>query len=115
MSKGVDIRSVVRDIIEQTLNESASDSIVDDVSDGILLSLTNVINDEDDLVLSNAWEYMMGSMPDEERMALGRYEDVESTAELVVQKILKDPGLHDALHNVAATMLRSTIGLTQGD
>lgn len=85
-----------------------ADPIVDDtagaISQALLMSL------EDDVVGSNAFEMMMGSAPDEDRLTLARLEDVDATAELIVQAVYRHPGLHDKIHQMAAEMLESAMG-----
>lgn len=104
------IKKIVEEALANKLDEGrTSDPIVDETAGAIVHSLVSTIEDEDDIIASNAFEVMMGSSPDEDRLTLARFEDVDSTAELIVQAVYRDPALHDALHNVAAMILRNAM------
>ena len=105
-------RQIIESILKQRLSEAhpSEDPVASDCASALLNALVELLEGEEgDIVVSNAFEYMMGSGPDEERLTLGRYEDVEAVAEIVVQNILRDPDVHDLLHNMAASMLRSAM------
>jgi hypothetical protein len=94
---------------ENQLIEQSSDPIVDDTAGAIVHSLITAIEDNNDAIANDAFEVMMGSSPDEDRLTLARFEDVDATAELIVQAIYRDPGLHDTLHNMVSMLLRNAM------
>lgn len=104
------LEDAVKQIVKEALSEGrTADPIVDDTAGAIVHALVSALEDEDDVIASNAFEVMMGSAPDEDRLTLARFEDVDATAELVVQAVYRDPALHDQIHDIAATMLRNAM------
>lgn len=87
----------------------SSDPVVDDTAGAIVNALVMAL-EEDDVVGDNAFEMMMGSVPDENRLAKIRLEDVEATAELVIQAVYRDPELHSKLKEIAMSMIESAAG-----
>lgn len=117
----MDLSKAIKQIVEETLagrlNEDApsSDPVVDDTAGAIVNALLMSLEDEDDVLGSNAFEMMMGSAPNEDRLMQVRLEDVESTSELVVQAIYRDPALHAALKQIAKDMIESAAQGIQTD
>lgn len=91
---------------EAQLDENqSSDPVVDDTSGAIVSALIMAL--EENIIGDNAFEMMMGSAPDENRLTQVRLEDVEASAELVVQAVYRDPALHDSLKQLAMEMIES--------
>jgi hypothetical protein len=111
------IRKIVEEALAGRLNEDApsSDPVVDDTAGAMVNALVQSLEDDDDIIASNAFEMMMGSMPDENRLMKVRLEDVEATAELVVQAIYRDPNLHYALKQIAKDLIESAAQAIQTD
>lgn len=111
------VRKIINDIVNnKRLVESRHDSndpIVDMCSDALATALIEEL--EEGSVGGNALEIMMGSAPDEERLTLARYEDIDSVAELTVAKLLRDPGIHDSLYYIVEEMLRASMEAVKGD
>jgi hypothetical protein len=105
------VRKIVKESFAKSkLNEGrTSDPIVDDTASAITHVLLETLEQESDTIGNNAFEMVMGSAPDEDRLTLGRFEDVDATAELIVQAVYRDVDLHDALHNIASSVLRSAM------
>jgi hypothetical protein len=104
------IKKIVEEALTSKLAEArTSDPIVDEASGAIAEALLQTLEHEDGVIASNAFEMMMGSSPDEDRLTLARFEDVDSTAELIVQAVYRDPALHDAMHGMAAMILRNAM------
>src|SRR5574338_1029629 len=115
----MDLNAAIKKIVEEAraglLSEDAptSDPVVDETAGAIVNALVMAL--EDDVIGDNAFEMMMGSMPDENRLMKVRLEDVEATAELVVQAIYRDPELHAVLKQIAMDMIESAAQAIQTD
>lgn len=108
------IRSIVKEAMGQSLDENqSSDPVVDDTAGAIVNALVMALED-DSVIGDNAFEMMMGSAPDENRLAQVRLEDVEATSELVVQAVYRDPELHSKLKEIAMSMIESAAQATRG-
>ncbi len=86
-----------------------SDPIVDGASEALANELMRAVDNEQFVAV--ATEVMLGVADGHEhdKLTLARYEDVEHTAELIVQAVYRDPELHDQLHRVAAALLRNAM------
>lgn len=111
------VRNIINNIMKsKRLVESRHDSndpIVDMCSNALVAALIEEL--EEGSIGGNALEIMMGSAPDEERLTIARYEDIDSVAELVVAKLLRDATIHDSLYYIVEGMLRSSMEAIQGD
>ncbi len=108
------IQNIFKEATGQMLDENqSSDPVVDDTASAIVNALVMSL-DENDIVGDNAFEMMMGSYPDEDRLAQVRLEDVDATAELVVQAVYRDPELHSKLKQIAMNMIQSAAEATRG-
>ncbi len=108
------IKKIFQETTGSKLDENqSSDPVVDDTAGAIVNALVMSL-EQDDIVANNAFEMMMGSAPDENRLTQVRLEDIEATAELVVQAIYRDPALHGALKQIAMDMIESAADATQG-
>lgn len=117
----MNLEAAIRKIVEETrkgrLNEDAptSDPVVDETAGAIVGALLMSLEGDEDVLANNAFEMMMGSVPDEDRLAKVRLEDVDSTAELVVQAIYRDPELHATLKQIAKDIIESAAEAIQAD
>ncbi len=106
----MNLREAIARIVKEALVENnGSDPLVDDTAGAIAYSLTSEVESPTSVVANNAFEMMMGSSPDENRLTQVRLEDISATAELVVQAIYRDPALHDALKGIATEMIQSAM------
>lgn len=103
-----------KQVKESQIVEQSSDPIVDETAGAICEALVRELADENSVIGNNAFEMMMGSAPDESRLTQVRLEDVEATAELVVQAIFRDPALHGELKKLAMEMIESAADAVQG-
>lgn len=107
------LEDAIKKIVEEALaggklvEGRTADPIVDDTANALAHALITAM--EESHIMEYAFEVMMGSQPDEDRLTLARFEDIPSTAELIVQAVYRDPGFHDALHTAAEQMLRNAM------
>ena len=107
------IKKIFKETVGSKLDENqSSDPVVDDTSGAIVSALVMAL--EENIIGDNAFEMMMGSAPDENRLTQVRLEDVEASAELVVQAVYRDPALHDALKQLAMEMIESAAEASRG-
>ncbi len=108
------IKNIFKEAMDQPLGENqSSDPVVDETAGAIVNALVMAL-DEDPVIGDNAFEMMMGSAPDENRLTQVRLEDVEATSELVVQSVYRDPELHAKLKQIAMDMIESASEATRG-
>lgn len=111
------IKKIVEDVRSGALSENAptSDPVVDETAGAMVNALVMSLEHEGQTIGSNAFEMMMGSVPNEDRLAQVRLEDVDSTAELVVQAIYRDAELHRVLKEIAKDIVESAASAIQND
>lgn len=109
------VRKIIESIVKQRLAEArpSEDPIIADCAGALSHALVEAL--EGDLIGDNAFEVMMGSAPDEDRLVLGRYEDLDAVAEVVVRDVLRDANVHDALYQIAESMLRAAMQVAHED
>ena len=106
----MNLREAIVRIVKEALTENnGSDPLVDDTAGAIAYSLVSELESPTSVVASNAFEMMMGSSPDENRLTQVRLEDISATAELVVQAVYRDPSFHDAGKMIATEMIQSAM------
>lgn len=110
------IKKIVEDARKGNLDEGqTSDPAVDDTASAIVHALITAIDEEGDAITGNAFEVMMGSAPDENRLTKVRLEDIPATAQLVVQAVYRDASLHAKLTEMAHDILQSASEAIQHD
>ncbi len=104
------LEDAVAKIVKEMLEESrTADPIVDEAASALSDVVMELLDGQD--VVAKASELMLG-VPDgaeHDKLTLARFEDIDSTAELIVQRLFADAELHDRLHQLASTVLRSAM------
>lgn len=108
------VRAAINRVVSEALTEAHNtDRLVDEVAFPLINVLVTELEDPESVLASNAFEQMMGSAPDEARLAQVQDTDVPALSELVVQRILQDPDFRNALHTIAMDMVSSAAGAVQ--
>jgi hypothetical protein len=106
----MNLREVIARIVKEALvDNGGSDPLVDDTSGAIAYAITSELESPTSVVANNAFEMMMGSSPDENRLTKVRLEDISAMSELVVQAVYRDAGLHDVIKQIATNMIQSAM------
>jgi len=106
-------RTQLRHIIQETVNEALIDDPTDhedpfnDVADFLSQSLSDEVNFDSDLIGSNAFEAMLGTLGEEGVPTLARKEDLEATAEFVVERVLESEIMRESVKKIALNFLEN--------
>lgn len=109
------LRKIIRENVAArlaALDEASELETADmtDSADFISGALANWLDEEGhDLIASNAWEMMMGTVGEENLSVPGRVEDVDHFAEQIAAKVVSDPVLKEAITKIAKTILETSM------
>lgn len=109
------LRRVIREAVNrklQALNEDpAAGGGIDmtEPAEFLIPALVEHLESETDLVTSNAWEMMMGTLGEEEVPVPGRVEDVDHFADKIADRVMASPDLKEVVKTMARLMLESAM------
>lgn len=109
------LRRIVREAVNrklQRLDEAGEETIdvAGEVAEFVTGALVMWLNEDGvDLIGSNAWEMMMGTVGEEGVPVPGRVEDVDHFAEQAAAKVLADPDVKDQVTQICKLMLESAM------
>ena len=99
------LRRIIREAVKRKLQEAPEGVNFQAEVGGFLASALGTYLEEDDVVGSNAWEMMMGTLGEDELPVPGRVEDLDPLAELVTEHVLQDSQVRDAVKGIAKNLL----------
>lgn len=110
------LRRIIREAVKrklQALNEDPAPGGGIDMTEPaeFIIEALNMWLEETgiDLIGSNAWEMMMGTLGEEEIPVPGRVEDVDHFAEKCAERVMASPDLKEKVTAIAKLMLESAM------
>jgi hypothetical protein len=107
------LRRIVSETVKNKLAriDEVSDNVNfgQEVGDFVAMSLSEFFSDDEqlDLVTSNAWEMMVGTLGEDQLPVPGRVEDLEPLSELVTTYVLQDESVKNLVRQIAHNILES--------